>query len=260
MDQIVIAILAKDKAFALPFYLKCIYHQTYPKNFIHLYIRTNDNKDNTVEILHNFVKNNGSEYASVYINDESISEKLKTFGHREWNVTRFNILGKIRQDSVEYAKSLNAHYFVADCDNFIVPNTIEQLLKNAHLGVIGPMLTSATNYSNYHNMIDKNGYMKQNELFYSILKRDIKGLIDVPVIHCTYLIHNMFLKDVSYQDYSTRYEYVMFSDSLRKANVKQYLDNRQVYGIVEFSETVEKIEENYRTVWRDMICTHFMPN
>ena len=196
MEPIVIAILAKDKAFALPFYLKCIYHQTYPKKYIHLYIRTNDNKDNTAEILHNFVKNYGSEYASVYMNDESISEQLKTFGHHEWNVTRCTILGKIRQDSVEYAKSLNAHYFVADCDNFIVPATLEKLLKHSDMGVIGPMLTSATNYSNYHNMIDANGYMKQNELYHSILRRDIKGILEVPVIHCTYFIHNMFLKDV----------------------------------------------------------------
>ena len=258
-DSIVIAILAKDKGFSLPFYLKCIYHQTYPKNFIHLYIRTNDNTDNTAEILHHFVNSYGHEYSSVYINDESISEKLKTFGHHEWNPTRFSILGKIRQDSVDHARTLCAHYFVVDCDNFIVPETIEKLMKHAHLGVIGPMLTSSTKYSNYHNMIDKNGYMKQNDLYYPILNRDIKGLIEVPVIHCTYLINNTFLKDVSYQDSSNRYEYVIFSDMLRKRNVKQYLDNRRVYGMIEFSDTEEKIDTQYQSVWRKMICDNFIP-
>ena len=46
-ETIVVAILAKDKAHCLPFYLQCIYNQTFPKKKTHLYIRTNDNNDNT---------------------------------------------------------------------------------------------------------------------------------------------------------------------------------------------------------------------
>jgi hypothetical protein len=41
---------------------------------------------------------------------------------------------------------------------------------------------------------------------------------------------------LSYEDESGRHEYVIFSDVARKAAIPQYLDNRQVYGYITFSE------------------------
>ena len=95
---------------------------------------------------------------------------MKKYKNHEWNDERFKILGKIRQDSVDYAKKLKIHYFVADCDNFIVPETIEKLFQNSHNGVIAPMLMSDTSYSNFHYDIDKNGYYKQHNLYNKILE------------------------------------------------------------------------------------------
>ena len=252
--DLVIAILAKDKGFSLPLYLECIYKQTYPKSHTHLYIRTNDNKDNTIDVLKQFIKDHESEYASVYFDDSSIDESLKEFGHHEWNSHRCKILGKIRQESIEYAKKRKAHYFVADCDNFIVPETIAELLKNSENGIIAPMLNSNRDgdvaYSNYHDDIDKNGYFKQGELYTKVLYRNIKGLIEVPVVHCTYFINNKFLNDIVYDDESYRYEYVIFSHVLRNKNIPQIIDNRQFYGIVEFSQTDEELKKQFNTVWK----------
>ena len=252
--DLVIAILAKDKGFSLPLYLECIYKQTYPKSHTHLYIRTNDNKDNTVDILKQFIKDHESEYASVYFDDTSIDESLKKYKHHEWNSHRCKILGKIRQDSIDYAKQRNAHYFVADCDNFIVPETISELLKNSENGIIAPMLNSNRDgdvaYSNYHYDIDKNGYLKKHDLYTKLLYRNIKGLIEVPVVHCTYFINNEFLNDIVYDDESYRYEYVIFSDVLRNKNIPQILDNRQFYGIIEFSQTGEELKTQFETVWK----------
>jgi len=47
------------------------------------------------------------------------------------------------------------------------------------------------------------------------------------------------IPDLSYTDESDRYEYVIFSDSARKAGIPQYLDNRQVYGYIAFGEGSE---------------------
>jgi hypothetical protein len=252
--DLVIAILAKDKGFSLPLYLECIYKQTYPKSHTHLYIRTNDNKDNTVDILKQFIKDHESEYASVYFDDTSIDESLKKYKHHEWNSHRCKILGKIRQDSIEYAKEKNAHYFVADCDNFIVPETITELSKNSKNGIIAPMLNSNRDgdvaYSNYHYDIDKNGYLKKHDLYIKVLYRNIKGLIEVPVVHCTYFINNQFLNDIVYDDESYRYEYVIFSHVLRNKNIPQIIDNRQFYGIIEFSQTGEELKKQFETVWK----------
>ena len=50
-EDILLAILVKDKAPCLPFYLQCIYNQNYDKKNLHLYIRTNDNNDNSDRII-----------------------------------------------------------------------------------------------------------------------------------------------------------------------------------------------------------------
>jgi hypothetical protein len=50
-EFVTIAILTKDKAHVLPLYLNQIESQTYPASKIKLYIRTNNNRDNTAAIL-----------------------------------------------------------------------------------------------------------------------------------------------------------------------------------------------------------------
>jgi hypothetical protein len=242
MDEIVVSILAKNKANILPSYLQCLLNQTYPKNKIHLYIRTNDNTDDTEDILREFIDEYDIHYASVYYDFSSISDTLKTFGNHEWNPYRFKILSKIRQDSVDYAKKLGTHYFVADCDNLITSHVLENCIKLNELGVVSPMLESSTAYSNYHDGIDSNGYFRQTDIYYKLLHRKIKGMIDVPVVHCTYFIAYNKLGFVSYDDNSNRYEYVIFSDTLRKAGIPQYLDTRFDNGYISFSETYADLE------------------
>lgn len=241
-EFVTIAILAKDKAHVLPYYLKLIEAQTYPAFKIKLYIRTNNNKDNTAEVLRAWVDEVKGRYSEVYFDATDVPDRVQDFDHHEWNATRFKVLGKIRQDSVEWAKMKRSHYFVADCDNFIVPETIERLLAT-NLPVIGPLLRVLENpnhlYSNYHFAIDSAGYYKACDSYFLILYQAIKGLIEVPVIHCCYLIRNSVLDAVCYDDASSRHEYVIFSDQLRKANIPQYIDNRYNYGKLCFA-TPEK--------------------
>ena len=238
--SVVFAILAKDKAHVLPTYLACLRRQTVDPSQIHLYIRTNDNKDDTEEVLRRFVEEHGSAYASVHFDVSSVADRLKGYGHHEWNCDRFKILGSIRQASIQHAIDLGAHYFVADCDNFIEPHCLRAMLDVQELGVVAPLLRSRTLYSNYHADIDANGYMKDSPNYVPILERRIKGLIDVPVVHCTYFIHNRLLPVISYDDGSFRYEYVIFSAVLRSHNVPQYIDNRTDYGYLTFAETAEQ--------------------
>ena len=238
MNNITIAILAKDKEYCLDFYLTCILNQTYDKKKIHLYIRTNDNKDDTQHTLSEFIKKHGEKYASVYYNTDSISNDLKKYSEHEWNSVRFNILGKIRQESIDYAIEKNTHYFIADCDNFITADTLENLYNLKTLGVVGPMLRlSPTHfYSNYHNVACPLGYFEDNEEYLSILFQKVKGLIEVDTIHCTYFINNNILNEVSYDDGSGRFEYAILTATLRQKGIKQYLDNSKFHGFLYLSE------------------------
>ena len=245
-NEILFAILAKDKGYCLEYFLECLYNQTYDKKKLHLYIRTNDNTDNTKQILLNYIKNNGKYYGSVYYNDMSIDSKLKNVENKDWNCFRFKILGKIRQDSINYAKSNGLHYFVADIDNFIRPDTLKTMMKYKEKNVIAPMLKSITCYSNFHNECDKNGYFKDNSKYYDIYFYRIKGLIPVKVVHCTYFVNNSVLDKVCYDDNSHRYEYVIFSDTLRKKNITQYILNNDFYGFLTWHTEEEKLKDDLR--------------
>lgn len=245
-DLVTVAILAKDKGHALPLYLESIEKQTYPASRINLYIRTNNNNDNTAEILQEWVQRVGELYNEVYLDTSDVEERVQDFEPHDWNQTKLRVLAKLRQDSIQWALERNSHYFVMDCDNFVVPETLERLVET-HLPVIGPLLTVADNplnhYSNYHFAINEQGYFQQTDEYFTIRYQIIRGLIQVGVIHCAYLIRREVLEKVRYEDGSGRHEYVIVSDGLRKAGIPQYIDNRQVYGLLTFTDTTEKMNE-----------------
>lgn len=232
---ITIAILVKDKAHTLPLYLSCLEHQTWPKSKTYLYIRTNNNNDNSAEILRTWVEKVKDQYREIYFDDSDVVENITQYKQHEWNYTRFKVLGKIRQESINWAFERDSHYFVADCDNFIFPFALEKVAA-VNLPIVAPLLNSYCAYSNFHAAIDANGYMLDAPLYLPLVNREIRGLIQVPVVHCTYFIHYDVLLDMSYDDDSFRFEYVIFSDNARKKGIPQYLDTRHVYGYVTFAE------------------------
>lgn len=242
-EFVTIAILAKEKAHVLPFYLNLIENQTYPTAKIKLYIRTNNNHDHTAVLLEQWIEKVRDRYSEIYYDSSDVTEPINEYSPHEWNSLRFHVLARLRQESVEWARAKGTHYFVVDCDNFIAPETLEMLL-NTGLPVIGPLLRNGDDplslYSNYHYVTDENGYYKSSDLYYGVLYQTIKGLIEVEVIHCTYLIRNEVLDFINYDDGSGRHEYVIFSDTLRKSGIPQYIDNRRNYGKLTFCNTEEE--------------------
>jgi hypothetical protein len=245
-----LAILAHNKEHALPIYLKCIESLDYPKERMALYIRTNNNNDKTIEILEDWITKNKAKYNSSYYDATDIEGAPKEHGRMEWTEERFKILGKIRQDSVNYASAIGAdYYFVVDCDNFITPSTLKSLIS-LQLPVVAPFLRvgmSTSYYSNFHADIDEFGYYKDCPLYYNIFNNEITGIFQVPVVHCTYLMQREVFDKVCYDDNSQRYEYVIFSNCLRYLKVPQYIDNRRTYGILTFDDD-KPMDQN---VWLD---------
>lgn len=246
VDFVTIAILAKDKAHTLPLYLECIEKQTWPASNTYLYIRTNNNNDDTAQILRDWIARVGKNYAKIYFDDTDVDEPVQLCKQHEWTYERFKVLGKIRQDSVDWAYEHNSHYFVADCDNFICSDALESMV-NTNLPIVAPFLRcyeyEKRFYSNYHDAIDVNGYYIPSVFYYEILDQKVRGIIEVSVVHCTYFIRHDVLDKICYDDESWRYEYVIFSDSARKQNIPQYIDNRKIYGYISFAETTEEFEK-----------------
>ena len=73
---LVIAILAKSKAHILPLYLKSLMAQTELGSDTIFYIRTNDNRDETSEILRDWYQKWNWKWRMV-IDDSSVDESLK---------------------------------------------------------------------------------------------------------------------------------------------------------------------------------------
>lgn len=232
-DTVLLAILARNKAHTLPRYLKCIDNLEYNKQLITVYINTNNNVDDTQKILDAWVKENQYKYRDIIYDKHEIQESRETRPH-EWTPERFKTLGTIRNKSMKKARdNFCDYYFVVDCDNFIKPYTLKELIKKKK-PIIAPMLTAIPEredpYSNFFCDVTETGYYKDHPNYRLILDRNLMGTIKVPVVHCTYLIQTSYIDKLTYTDKTNDYEFVIFSRSARENNVDQYICNDREYG------------------------------
>jgi len=256
--RVLVAILAKQKEEALPLFLRCIEAIDYPKSAIVLYVRTNNNTDLTEQILRDWIAQIGPSYAGVEFDAASVEQPVETFGQHEWNETRFRVLGNIRNVSLsKTSEHACDFYFVCDVDNFIRPCTLRELVA-LKLPIVAPLLRITDPngyYSNFFAEVDPNGFYGHCDQYHWILQRRIRGVFEVPVVHCTYLIRADVIPRLGYLDGSERYEFVVFSDSARKAGIQQYIDNRQIYGYITFDAESDAAKGIVGDKRRDQIAT-----
>jgi len=231
--RVLLSILAKQQEPMLPLYLRCIEALDYPKSSIVIYIRTNNNRDSTLDILKAWVERVRPLYGAIEMDDADVPERVENYAVHEWNAERFKVLAKIRQNSLQKTHQYDcAYYFTADVDNFLRPCTLKELVALG-LPIVAPFLRSVdpnSRYSNYHADIDDNGYFKECQQYEWIWSQAISGVFELPVVHCTYLIRADTISKLDYDDGSGRHSYVIFSDCARRRGIPQYYDNRQLYG------------------------------
>lgn len=246
LPSVMVAILARNKAFVLAPYLETILGIEYPKDRLHLWIRTNDNQDDTAAILTEWVRLHGAKYASVTFDASPLSSDTVTDkdgnpplpNTHEWTQARFKLLGAIRQASLDATLEKNCDfYYVADVDNFVAGEWLREGI-NINLPIVAPLLgcTGNSYYANMHAAVSADGMFAEDPFYHAICDRKIKGIIDVPVVHCTYLVRADVIPELRYDDGTGRYEYAIFSDSARKAGVQQYIDNRRFWGVLTFAD------------------------
>ena len=188
-------------------------------------------------MLREWVDRLGHLYAGVEFDAEDVETRVEQFGVHEWNATRFHVLGHIRKVSQNRAEKHNCDfYFVADIDNFIRSCTLREMVA-LNLPIVAPFLRSlgpGDLYSNYHSAGGAGGYYSECDQYSWILHRWVRGVLEMPVVHCAYLIRADVLEELRYEDGTDRHEYAIYSESAREQAIPQYLDNRQVYGYVTF--------------------------
>jgi GR25 family glycosyltransferase involved in LPS biosynthesis len=168
---------------------------------------------------------------------------LQDFENHDWNSFRFQILGKIRNQSLKIAEENDCDfYFVCDIDNFIVSNTLSSLVS-LNLEIVAPMLVNAKNkeardagvgggdlYSNFHCDYDEEGGYVHDSQYDKLISREYRGIHRVRLVHCTYLVRTDSISKIDYLLNSNNYEYRNFTISAEQNGLPQYLDNRIPYG------------------------------
>lgn len=230
---VLLAILARNKAHTLPTYLACIDHLDYDKKLITLYVNTNNNDDNTKEILTAWLEKNKEKYRNIDFVSADVKADLSSKPH-EWNAQRFSILAKIRNESLKKAlEHKTDFYFVVDCDNFITPCTLKELIakdKPFITPMLKPIPEVNDTYSNFFCDVSPTGYYKAHPDYMKILKNQKRGTFKVPVAHCTYLIKSECLDKLNYIDGTSHHEFVVFSRCARNNNIDQYVCNEKDFG------------------------------
>ena len=62
-------------------------------------------------------------------------------------------------------------------------------------------------------------------------------------------MYDTTLKDIKYIDGTGRHEYVIFSDVLRKKNIKQYLLNDNFYGMLTWHGVEKDLKKDLKEYW-----------
>jgi len=233
--NVVVAILAEDKvAHCLPRYLKCLDAQTWPRSRTLIYIRTasgsnSSNSDNSMDDTQRAVEEwararRGAGYVSIHLDRDGAASQRDP-----------------RRASVEYAMRHGAHYFVAECGDFIAPSTIEAMCESG-CDAIAPVLSGSQPHSNLHFRANAHGYPDQSWCDTAIPELRLRGVIECDIIRRTYFLSHDVLRHAVFDDGTGRCEYAILADQLRKAKVAQYVDNRVDYGRLTFADDLKALE------------------
>ncbi|XP_023930277.1 procollagen galactosyltransferase 1 isoform X1 [Lingula anatina] len=239
---VMISILARNKAHALPHFLGHLEDLDYPKDRIALWIRTDHNVDKTAEMLREWLQHIYSQYHSVDFKADDDDNVQTGFpdaqGPLEWSAQRFTHVMKLRQESLEKARKIWADYiFFVDADNILQNNQTLSVLTSYSQTVVAPMLNSSSQYSNFWGGMDETGYYKRTPEYGPIRMRQMRGLYKVALVHSTFII-NLRNEDSQHlafypppEGYEGPYDdVIIFAAIANRARVPMYIENVNFYG------------------------------
>lgn len=241
-NTVLIEILVRNKAHTLPYFLTYLERLEYPKDRISLWIRSDHNQDNSLEILNKWLDANRDYYHSVDFEFDSKNERIEgEIGPSHWPKSRYTHIISLRETALKRARHKWADYLmVLDCDVFITnPKTLRKLIDTGHT-VISPMLRSDGLYSNFWCGMTEDFYYQRTDDYTNILNMHNKGCHKVPMVHSfvlidlrvlstdwlTYVPGNLESINVPHDDIIT------FALSANLSGIAMHVCNDEFYGYV----------------------------
>ncbi|XP_071878104.1 glycosyltransferase 25 family member [Bombus fervidus] len=239
---VLITILVRNKAHTLPYFLTFLEQLTYPKERIHLWICSDNNIDNSIEILSAWLKNERSKYHGVEINFDEKSNGFEDENEiAHWSPQRFLHVINLREEALHAGRNIWADFiWMLDADVFLTnPNTLNELiLKNET--VVAPLLKSDGLYSNFWAGMTSDFYYLRTEKYEPILFREIKGCFNVPMIHSAVLIDlRKHISDLLTYDPKNLNQYsgpiddiITFAVGANNSDIPLFICNDNIYGFI----------------------------
>ncbi|ESO96194.1 hypothetical protein LOTGIDRAFT_231876 [Lottia gigantea] len=240
---VLIAFLVRNKAHTLPWFLGHIEKLDYPKNRITLWIRSDHNKDNSSEILEEWLAGVQHQYHNV---DVIINSKRKGYSDErstnDWTKKRFKHVIKLRQQALEMARQKWADYFMMlDSDVIIENNRTLHLLMQQEKTIIAPMMNASIigYYSNFWGGMDKKGYYVRTKEYIQMVDLKIRGCYKVPMVHSIFLVdlRRSATDFLAYSPSPPKYkgpydDIIIFAHSVKAAGISMFVLNTQYFGKV----------------------------
>ncbi|XP_068617577.1 glycosyltransferase 25 family member [Battus philenor] len=240
---VAISILVRNKAHTLPYFFSSLNNLDYPKDRIFIWIYSDYNQDNSIDLIKYWVGQYGSEYNAVYVttNDTNgplhVDEKKST----NWSPHHFRHVIYLREEALRFARRMWADYiFMIDADVFLThPSTLKVLVNKDKL-VVAPMLASEGLYSNFWCAMTDQFYYQRADDYKPILNREKTGCFDVPMVHTAVLISLRHQKSdlLSYnpliiKDYSgPTDDIIVFALNAKNNGITLSICNDYQYGFV----------------------------
>ncbi|XP_076241704.1 glycosyltransferase 25 family member isoform X2 [Calliopsis andreniformis] len=239
---IFIAILVRNKAHTLPYFLSYLEELDYPKERIGLWIQSDNNIDNSIEILSTWCKISNEKYHSIDITFDEESHGFEDEdGIADWSTQRFLHIINLREKALNQARFMWADFiWMLDADVFITnPNTLNELISKNRT-VVAPLLKSDGLYSNFWTGMTNDYYYLRTEKYEPILYREETGCFDVPMIHSAVLIDlRQYASDrLTYQSNNLEQydgptdDIITFAISAIKSEVPLFICNDVIYGFI----------------------------
>jgi glycosyltransferase involved in cell wall biosynthesis len=127
---VTIACPVRDREIYLPYYLKNILNQTYPKQLTNLFFVANNVTDSSLQILKSFKKKYSEKYPLIRI-DRYDNDKIPYDGEKRMvrgkNMQVYSFLAELRN---YICKNTETDYlFSVDSDIMLLPDTLERLIR-----------------------------------------------------------------------------------------------------------------------------------
>ncbi|XP_043527346.1 glycosyltransferase 25 family member isoform X1 [Frieseomelitta varia] len=239
---ILITILVRNKAHTLPYFLTFLEQLIYPKERIHLWIYSDNNIDNSIEILTLWLNNESSKYHGVEVNfDEASSGFKDENGIAHWSTQRFLHMINLREKALDAGRNIWADFvWMLDADVFLTnPNILNELISKNET-VVAPLLKSDGLYSNFWAGMTDDFYYLRTEKYEPILFREVKGCFNVPMIHSAVLIdlrkhtsNNLTYDPKNLNQYNgPTDDIITFAVSANNSDVPLFICNDNIYGFI----------------------------